>query len=363
MAVKSNIIDVNDLLQREERHTVLFFNYDNEAFMNTGIQESGSTPFACSTTTGPGGEEIKGKVGVKQDILNPMAFLGTKSSFLATASLAYPNDFIGKVIEAMKTPGGAFIQAFSPCPRGWRSDAHDSNRIAKLATDSGYWPLITIRVKNGIPKWSYSRPMKFSREKFMEFIESMGKYRHLFKPKFEEDLINELIEQTEARLENMKRLVDNMGAESPFDVYKINVKKLKPQTHLAPGYGLCPGCGAGSIMHQLALGATQVAGNNIIYVNNTSCLEVATSKDDLTSWKVSWMHHLFESGATVADAIATTYRMLRYKNLWKKEVPYVIHLAGDGSTYDIGYQFLKSAMVRSSSFTLQNRYCSDTYCE
>jgi pyruvate/2-oxoacid:ferredoxin oxidoreductase beta subunit len=363
MAVKPNIIDVNDLLKRQEHHTVLYFNYDNEAFMNTGIQESGSTPFACSTTTGPGGEEIKGKVGVKQDILNPMAFLGTKSSFFASASLAYPLDFMGKVIEAMKTPGGGFIQSFSPCPRGWRSDAHDSFKIAKLATDSGYYPLITIRVKDGVPKWSYSRPLKFNREKFLEFIKTMGKYNHLFKPKFEEDLINELIQQTEARLGNMVALVDNLGAEAPMDVYKMNVKQFAPQTHLAPGYGLCPGCGAGSIIHLLTLAATQVAKNNILYVNNTCCLEVATSKDDLTSWKSSWMHHLFESGATVADAIATTYRMLRYKGIWKKEIPYVIHLAGDGSTYDIGYQFLKSAIVRSSSFTIQNRYCSDDYCE
>ena len=96
MAVKPNIIDVNDLLKREEKHTVLFFNYDNEAFMNTGIQESGSTPFACSTTTGPGGKEIKGKVGVKQDILNPIGILGNKIILLCYSKFSISFGFHGK---------------------------------------------------------------------------------------------------------------------------------------------------------------------------------------------------------------------------------------------------------------------------
>ncbi len=358
----SNMINVDDLLKREEMHTVLYFNYDNEAFMNTGIQESGSTPFSCSTTTGPGGEAIKGKIGVKQDILNPFGFMGTKSTFIATANLAYPKDFIGKVIEAMKTPGGGFIQAYAPCPRGWRHPAYETQRISKLATDSGYFPLVTIRVKDGIPTWSYSRPLKFDREKFIDYLKSMGKFKHLFKPKFEEELINEIIIQAEAKLSNVKGLVEKFGAENPMDIYKMDIKKMTPETHVAPGYGLCPGCGAGTALHLLSLGATQAAGENIIYVNNTCCLEVATSKDNFTSWKAPWIHHLFESGATVADGIATAYRIQKYKGIVDK-VPYVIHIAGDGSTYDIGYQFLKSALVRSSSFTIQNQYCKDNYCK
>jgi pyruvate/2-oxoacid:ferredoxin oxidoreductase beta subunit len=358
----ANIIKIEDLIARKAMNTVLYFNYDNEAFMNTGIQESGSTPFACSTTTSPGGEEIKGKVGIKQDIVNPFAFIGTKSSFIATVNIAYPNDLIGKVIEAMKTPGGGFIQAYAPCPRGWRYQGFETNTIAKLATDCGFFPLFTIRVKNGVPTYSYSRPLKFDKDKFIEYIKSLGKFSHLFKPKFEENLLNEVVAQAEARLGNVQKLIEKFGAENPMDVYQLDVKKLKPQEHIAPGYGLCPACGAGTVLNQLATAATQVAGNNIIYVNNTCCVEVATSKDNFTSWKTSWIHHLFESGATVADAIATTYRIMKYKGI-VKEVPYVIHIAGDGSTYDIGYQFLKSALVRSSSFDIQNKYCTDNYCE
>ena len=67
---KSRVIDVKEVLKRETRNYMLYFNYDNEAFMNTGIQESGSTPFGASTTTGPSGKAVPGKVGIKQDIID-----------------------------------------------------------------------------------------------------------------------------------------------------------------------------------------------------------------------------------------------------------------------------------------------------
>jgi pyruvate/2-oxoacid:ferredoxin oxidoreductase beta subunit len=107
------------------------------------------------------------------------------------------------------------------------------------------------------------------------------------------------------------------------------------------------------MLNQLTSAAYAVAKENIIFVNNTCCVEVATSKDDVTSWQVSWVHQLFESGSTVADAISTTYRILKNKGL-AKEVPYVIHIGGDGSTVNIGFQFLKSAIVRSCGFQIMN---------
>ncbi len=351
---KPNIIDVQKLIESKGHHSVLYMNYDNEAFQNTGIQQSGSTPYGASTTTGPGGKAIKGKFGVKQDIVNPFAFLGQKSCFLATASVAYPNDLIGKVVEAMKTPGGGFIQVFAPCPRGWRHPAEKTLEIAKLAVDSGYWPLITVRVKDGVPKYSYSRPLKFDKEKILELIKAQGKFRHLFKPQFLEDNINEILNQAEAKFNNLISLVDKFGADQPMDVYRVNVKQIPEQQLFAPGNGLCPGCGAGSFLNQLNSAAYWVGKENVLFVNNTSCSEVATSKDNFTSWKASWMHQLFESGATVADAVSVAYRIRKNKGDWKDEVPYVIHIGGDGSTYDIGYQFLKSALVRSSGMVLMS---------
>jgi pyruvate/2-oxoacid:ferredoxin oxidoreductase beta subunit len=184
----------------------------------------------------------------------------------------------------------------------------------------------------------------------------MGKFKHLFKPRFMEKEIDEIIYLTEQRNLKLKKLIETFGAEKPVDFYKVNRRTLKPQTHLHPGHGLCPGCGAGMVLNQMATVASAVAGNNIIYVNNTSCAEVSTSKDFVGSWKVPWVHHLFESGATIAEGISTTYKILKAKGRFRGEVPYVIHIAGDGSTYDIGFQFLKAALIRTSSFVEMNEY-------
>lgn len=354
-----NVIKLDDLLTVKGKSNVLFFNYDNEAFMNTGIQESGGTPPYASTTTGPAGEKIPGKVGVKQDLVTPFAFYGSNSLFLATVNPAYPNDFMGKMVEALKTNGSSFIQAYSDCMRGWRHAAEDAVKISKLATDCGYWPLYTIRVRDGIPTFSYYRGLDIDKDKFVEYLRSMGRFRHLFKPKFMEKEIDEILYYTEQRNKKLKGLIDTFGAEKPIDIYRVNRKTLEPQTHLFPGHGLCPGCGAGMVLNQMVTAATQVAGNNIIYVNNTSCSEVSTSKDNVSSWRVPWVHHLFESGATVAEAISTAYKIRQAKGDFVGEVPYLIHIGGDGSTYDIGFQFLKAALVRTSTMVEMNLYLKD----
>ena len=263
---------------------------------------------------------------------------------------------MGKVADALKSNGSAFIQSISDCMRGWRHGAGDAVKVSKLATDCGYWPLYTIRVKDGIPTFSYFRGLDVDKEKFVEFLKSMGRFKHLFKPQFLEKEIDEIIYYTEQRNLKLKGLIEQFGAEKPRDFYMVNRRTLAPQTHLHPGHGLCPGCAAGMILNQMTTAATAVAGNNIIYVNNTSCSEVSTSKDFVASWRVPWIHHLFESGATIAEGISTTYKILKFKGLFKGEVPYVIHIAGDGSTYDIGFQFLKSALIRTSSFVEMNEY-------
>ena len=125
--------------------------------------------------------------------------------------------------------------------------------------------------------------------------------------------IDQIIYLTKQRNEKLRGLIEKFGAEKPIDFYRVNRKTLEPQNHLQPGHGLCPGCGAGMVLNQLGTAAQAVAGTNIIYVNNTSCSEVSTSKDNVTSWNVPWVHHLFESGATVADAISTTKKILMSK--------------------------------------------------
>ncbi len=354
-----NIIKMEELLERDQKTNVMFLNYDNEAFMNTGIQESGGTPPFAATTTGPAGEKIPGKVGIKQDLVTPFGFFGSNSLFLATVNPAYPNDFMGKIVEGLKTNGSSFIQAYADCMRGWRHAGSETIKISKLATDCGYWPLYTIRVKDGIPRFSYYRGLDIDKDKFVEYLKSMGRFKHLFKPKFMEEQIDKIIYYTEQRNKKLKILIDAFGTKNPVDIYRVNRKKLADQTHLLPGHGLCTGCGAGIFLNQMATAVTQVAGNNVIYVNNTSCAEVSTSKDNVISWRVPWVHHLFESGATVADAISTTYKILKSKGLYDGKIPYIVHIGGDGSTYDIGFQFLKAAIIRTSTMIEMNVYLKD----
>jgi pyruvate/2-oxoacid:ferredoxin oxidoreductase beta subunit len=331
-------------------------NYDNEAFMNTGIQESSATPPFASTTTGPDGKLIPGKIGVKQDIMQGMAFLGLRSGFFATANPYYYKDFISKVVEALKTPGAAFIQVISSCQRGWRHPENKAAELHKLATDSGYWPLYVIRVKDGKPAYSFTRKPVFDEEKLKTYVQGMGKWAHVFKRDDAEQNLAFLTAAMKQRFDNVVNLAQAFPGEHPLENYKIDMSRIPNQQHVAPGHGLCAGCGEGEILTQLATGAQLVAGNNIVYCNATSCTEVSTSKDNFPSWRVPWVHMLFENVGTVADAVSTTFRILKTKGLYEKDLPRVIALGGDGGLYDIGFQFLKAAIARAGTWGVLNQY-------
>ena len=356
MSEETKVITLEEMLGRPTNNYFLCVNYDNEAFMNTGIQESGATPPFASTTTGPGGKKIPGKIGVKQDIMQGMAFLGLQSGFFATANPYYYTDFIGKVVDALKTPGAAFIQVISSCQRGWRHPENKTQELHKLATDSGYWPLYTIRVKDGKPEYSFTRKPKFDEDKLVEYVKGMGKFKHIFKRDDVENNLHFLVESSRQRYDNILNLAKAFKGDHLYERYKINKRKLPNQEHLAPGHGLCAGCGEGEILTQLATGATLVAGNNVVYCNATSCTEVSTSKDNFPSWKVPWVHMLFENVGTVADGLSTGYRILKTKGLYDKPIPRIIALGGDGGLYDIGFQFLKAAIARAGTWGVMNQY-------
>lgn len=279
-----------------------------------------------------------------------------KSAFLATVSTAYPLDFIGKIIEALKTPGAAFIQALTSCDRGWRHPVNITAKVNKLAVDSGFWPLYSIRVKDGKPIYALNRKINFDKSKELlgEYLSLMGRFKHLVKP-YREDLMNEMVQMVHTRANNVINLVDKFGdPEGQLETYKLKIQEVPSQDIIAPGHGLCQGCGAGIALNQLAIGIQMVAGKNVIFTNNTSCSEVSLSKDDVPNYTTPWVHHLFETAATTGDAIATTYRIMQTKGHYKGEIPYVVAIGGDGSTYDIGFQFLKSALVRTGSFCIMN---------
>ena len=126
----------------ERGHDVLYVCFDNEAYMNTGIQRSSSTPHAASTTTSPVGRMREGKRHLKKDVLAIVA--AHHLPYAATATVAYPRDLEAKVRRAVTTEGPTFLQVHSPCPLGWGHDGALTIAVARLAVETGFFPVIEI---------------------------------------------------------------------------------------------------------------------------------------------------------------------------------------------------------------------------
>ncbi len=123
----------------ERNENVLYVCYDNEAYMNTGMQRSSATPLGCWTTTTPA-SHLKSEP--KKDIDAIMA--AHRIPYAATASPAFLDDLKTKVARARETRGFRFLHLFSPCPPGWKSDPADSIAIARLAVESNVFPLYEV---------------------------------------------------------------------------------------------------------------------------------------------------------------------------------------------------------------------------
>ncbi|KXA99526.1 pyruvate ferredoxin oxidoreductase [candidate division MSBL1 archaeon SCGC-AAA261G05] len=171
----------------ERGHNVLYICYDNEAYMNTGIQRSGSTPLGASTTTSPPGKESFGEDIPKKDMPAIAAAHGCK--YVATASIAYSEDFKNKIEKALKIDGPKYIQVTSPCPRGWRSDASKTIEIARLAVETGAYPLFEMEdgeITN-VKKIKDRKPVE-------KYLELQGRFKHLFKMDGGEKIIQRIQE-------------------------------------------------------------------------------------------------------------------------------------------------------------------------
>ncbi|HKZ58337.1 MAG TPA: thiamine pyrophosphate-dependent enzyme [Candidatus Thermoplasmatota archaeon] len=124
----------------ERRTDAIYVMYDNEAYMNTGIQRSGATPKGAWTTTTPTGAGMRGKEEQKKDIL--AIVMAHEPSYAATANVAFPEDFVKKAKRAAAIEGPRFLHVLAPCPPGWRFDAERTVEIGRLATDANIFPLL-----------------------------------------------------------------------------------------------------------------------------------------------------------------------------------------------------------------------------
>lgn len=157
---------------------------DNEAYMNTGIQKSGLTPYGAWTTTTPGG-----KSSDKKDI--PLIVAAHGVPYVATASVAYPQDLRNKIKKAKETKGFKYIHTVMPCPTGWRFDPAKSIEVTKLGVDTWVWPLYEF--ENGTLKLS----RKPEQKPVSEYLSAQGRFRRL----------------SDAQKEYLQRRVDERRAE------------------------------------------------------------------------------------------------------------------------------------------------------
>ncbi len=187
----------------ERGHDVLYLLYDNEAYMNTGIQRSGGTPQFAWTTTSPVGKVIPGKLEPKKPIADIM--VAHRVPYVATLTPAHWVDAIKKFRKALETKGPKFIHALAPCNRGWRFDPSLTIEVCKLAVDTCYFPLWEYVKGEGYYLTDRSLAIAKNpklKKPVIEFLKVQGRYRHLLRPENRE-LLNKLQEYVDAVWEDL----------------------------------------------------------------------------------------------------------------------------------------------------------------
>jgi len=178
----------------ERGHNFLYLCFDNEAYMNTGIQRSSATPLGASTTTSPAGKVSIGQVTWKKNM--PAIAVAHDIPYVATACPSHPWDLMSKVEKGANTPGPAYVHILSPCPTGWRCAAELSMEVGRLAVQTGIFPL--YEVENGKYKLNVSVPQPRPIE---DYLKLQGRFRHL-----SPEIIGKIQERVTKEYEKIKQL-------------------------------------------------------------------------------------------------------------------------------------------------------------
>jgi pyruvate ferredoxin oxidoreductase beta subunit len=180
----------------ERGHRLLYVCYDNQAYMNTGIQRSGSTPKFAHTMTAPSGKVIPGKVQRRKDLT--MIVAAHNLPFAGQISPAFWLDLSRKVEKAISYDGPSFLNAISSCHRGWRHLMEDTIKISKIAVNTCVWPL--YQIEEGKLKITYKPKEKLPVE---DWLKPQGRFAHLFKSNEGEKLISIIQEDVDERWERL----------------------------------------------------------------------------------------------------------------------------------------------------------------
>lgn len=160
----------------ERGHDFVYVVYDNGGYMNTGNQRSSATPYAANTETTPVGKESFGKVELRKNLMEIVDAHHIK--YAAQANVAYLSDLKKKARKAFETEGPAFLSVFSPCTNNWKFPTSQYVAIAKLATETNFWPLFEIENGKYKVNWATENPKPLE-----EFLQTQGRFKHLFSEK------------------------------------------------------------------------------------------------------------------------------------------------------------------------------------
>lgn len=169
----------------DRNHDVIYICLDNEAYQNTGNQQSGLTPTGSNTTTTPVGKNLPGKVGRKKDMVS--IAVGHGIPYVATATVAFHADIRRKIKKAAEIEGAKYIQIHSPCVTGWGIDGKQTLESAKLAYETALYPIVEF--ENG--ELTKVRKIK-NRKPVEEYLKIQRRFRHLFTHPEGEKIIKEI---------------------------------------------------------------------------------------------------------------------------------------------------------------------------
>jgi len=173
----------------ERGHDVMYVVYDNEAYMNTGIQRSSATPYGAWTTTTPVGSKWHGEWRPKKDLMGIV--LAHRVPYFATANPAYPVDMLEKFRKAFEIEGPTVVHVIAPCPTGWRTASDKTIEVARMATLTGVW--VNLEVEHGTPRVTVKVP---KRKHVRHYLKLQGRFRHLTEEEIEkiQKMVDEYVE-------------------------------------------------------------------------------------------------------------------------------------------------------------------------
>jgi pyruvate ferredoxin oxidoreductase beta subunit len=181
----SGAIDRND--------DIIYICNDNEAYMNTGIQKSGLTPFGTKTTTSPAGKNLPGSVTMKKNMFEIVA--AHDIAYAATASVGYLDDLMAKIEKCKNTKGTSYLHIFAPCPTGWGHESNITIDLAKQAVDSGL--IYLAEYEDGEFKLNRN-PKEFASVE--DYLMAQGRFKHL-----KEEHIKIIKDNRDKKWEKMRR--------------------------------------------------------------------------------------------------------------------------------------------------------------